>query len=268
MEFPVALSDPGFLSSRTWNGDKVLEAMVQKWPVYNGEQGFPDETVLHSVQIVLLGSTLTAQYRVSKTDSLTVIVVQGEQPGDACPTFVGWATTRLGKFSKVIDLSIQGQENAFANVKADWLLGQTRVRLTCFAVKAYGEWIPGLVALQYAHKDTLPAFEDLVYIECTSTKKYVGNLTNPRVEETAPLTFIIDPNARMLLRRDGLAFLETKKYSDEEIVAARDDEKGNTIFKLDRVTGGYQSTIRLKGDSRTGIDQWGKCTRIDPGRRF
>ena len=266
---PEALSDPQFLSSRSWKGDKGLEAVVRNWPAYTEKQGFDDKTVLNRAEVTVLGSTFEAEYRVFKTDSLAEIVLLGDEPGDFCPTFLAWATKRLGSANKVIDLSNLGQQDAWASVTADWLFGQTRVQLSCAGAKLYSKWIrPGLVVLMYRHKDQLKALEDLIYIECSATRKVVGRLADGRTEEAEPLTLIIDPNNRRVIRSDKSAFLKTDNYTDDEILASYEEKSAKGEFRLNRVTGHYRWNVRMKEDSRNGVDQWGKCSRADPSRKF
>jgi hypothetical protein len=132
----------------------------------------------------------------------------------------------------------------------------------------HGEFIPIFAALRYDHKDHLEALEDLIYIECSVTKKYVGSISSGTTIEDPPLILIIDPNNKELLARNKGSFLKTTKYTDEEILASKEDQKGRAEFQLDRVTGNYKWILRLKPNGNNGIDFWGKCSRVDPGRKF
>jgi hypothetical protein len=267
---PEALLDPQFLRSCTWKVDKRIQEIVSNWQGYTEKQEFVDKTVLNKVQVTVLGITFTAEYRVFITDSLAEIVLfSGSDYGeDFCPAFLGWATKHLGKPDKIIDRSSLGRDSSFNDVTADWLLGQSRVQLGCSGTNIHGKFIPIIASLVYSHKDRLKALEDLIYIECSLTTKYVGSLSARKMEEGPPLTLIIDSNRRELLKRNKLLFLKTTKYTDEEILASTEDEKGKQDFRLDRVTGNYEWIIRLKPNSRDGADCWGKCLRVDPGRRF
>ena len=263
---PEALLDPQFLRGCTWKEDKRIQEIVKNWPSYAEKQGFPDKTVLNKEQLAILGIKFTAEYRVFNTDSLAEIVLWHEQDygDDFCPAFFELTTKRLGKPDKIIDRS----SSSFYNLTADWLLGQSRIQLICSGMTLNGKFMPVLAALRYDHKDHLKALEDLIYIECSVTKKFVGSISSGKTEEGPPLILIIDPNNKALLGRNKSAFLNTTKYTDEKILASKEDQKGKTEFQLDRVTGNYKWIVRLKPNTSDGIDHWGKCSRVDPGRKF
>lgn len=266
-----ALSDPQFVRNLSWKADKDLEAVVRNWPAYTGAQGFEDKTVLKTADVTILDTVFTAEYRVFKANSFAEVVLlhKSNYGEDFCPAFLGWTGKRLGKPDKVLDRSVLGRDSSFNDVAADWLLGQTRVQLTCAGAKLYGGYVPAIAVLIYRHQDQLKALEDLIYIECSSTKKYVGPLLADRpTEDGPPLTLIIDPNGGKLLGRDKSLFLKPDKYTDEEILASEEDDKRKQDFRLDRVTGNYQWNIRLKSDTRNGLNQWGRCSRVDPARKF
>lgn len=267
---PEALLDPQFLRSCTWKEDKGIQEIVKKWPSYTEKQGFSDKTVLNQTQVTILGITFRAEYRVFNTDSLAEITLwhENEYGEDFCPTFLELVTKRLGKPDKIIDQSSSAKDSSFYNVTADWLLGQSRVQLWCSGMTLDGKFIPVLAVLRYDHKDHLKALEDLIYIECSVTRKFVGSISSETTEERPPLILIIDPNGKKLLSRDKSSFLKTTKYTDEEILASKEDEKGKADFQLDRVTGNYKWIFRLKPNSSDGMDSWGKCSRVDPGRKF
>lgn len=262
--------DPQFLRSCTWKEDKQIQEIVRNWPSYAEKQGFPDKIVLNKGQVALLGIKFTAEYRVFNTDSLAEIVLWHEQDygEDFCPAFLELATKRLGKPDKIIDRSSSDKDGSFYNVTANWLLGQSRVQLACSGMTMHGKFIPVLAVLRYDHKDHLKALEDLIYVECSVTKKFVGSISSGTTVENPPLILIIDPNNKELLARNKGSFLKTTKYTDEEILASKEDQKGKAEFQLDRVTGNYKWIFRLKPNSNDGIDFWGKCSRVDPGRKF
>ncbi len=264
-----ALSDPQFVRTWTWKAGGSLETMLRDWPAYTGRQEFDDKTVVSSAQMTILGNAFTTEYRVFSNNSQAELAIYSDSHSeDFCPAFLGWVSKRLGRPSKIVDLSKIGRESGFADVTADWLLGQTRVQLSCFEAKVHNRYIPGLAVLLYRRKDRLKVLEDLAYIDCSSTKKYVGFLADRRTEETVLLRLIIDPNRGLLLWPDTLPFLETRKYTDKEILASIEDEKVRHDFRLDRMTGSYQWNVRVKEDSRTGVDQWGNCSQVDPPGMF
>jgi hypothetical protein len=263
---PEALLDPQFLRGCTWKEDKRIQEIVKNWPSYAEKQGFPNKTVLNKEELTILGIKFTAEYRVFNTDSLAEIILWHEQDyGDEfCPAFLELTTKRLGKPDRIIDRS----SSSFYNVTADWLLGQSRIQLICSGTTLNGKFIPVLAALRYDHKNHLKALEDLIYIECSVTKKFVGSTSSGTTVEDPPLILIIDPNNKELLARNKGPFLKTTKYTDEEILASKEDLKGKAEFQLDRVTGNYKWIFRLKPNSNDGIDFWGRCSRVDPGMKF
>ncbi len=266
---PQALSDPQFVSSWTWKSGGSPEGVVRAWPAYAGKQPFDNKRVVSRAQVMILDGKFNAEYRVFSNNSEAELAIYGvEHDEDFCPIFLMWTIQRFGKPNKIIDLSKIGRENSFADLTADWLLGQTRVQLSCFEAKVENRYITGPAVLLYRHKDSLKALEDLVYIDCSSTKRYVGLLANLEPKTAVPLKLIIDPNHHLLLWPDTLPFLETTKYTDKEILASMEDENVRHEFRLDLTTSSYQWNVRVKQDSRTGLDQWGKCSRVDPPGMF
>jgi len=265
--FPDALVDPAFLVTRTWKADEGLDSVTRNWLPYTGEQGFEDRTVTRRSQVTLLGRPFDAEYRVLTADSLLEIVFIGNRFDELfCSELFDWASKHLGKPSTKLDRSKDALESV--HIEADWTIGEGRVQISCAGVKIGDGSMPGLAMLVYRHQSHLRRLVDFVYIECSSTKRYVGKLSGSSTEDEAALTFIVDPNSSKILRRDKRPFLDTRKFTDEQIVASIQDEKRSDYFVLDRVTGNYQWQTRLKNDKNTGLDRWGKCLRIDPGKKF
>lgn len=267
---PEALLDPQFLRSCTWKEDKQIQEIVKNWPSYTEKQGFSDKIVLNEGQVVLLGIKFTAEYRVFNSDSLAEIVLLSHQNygEEFCPAFRELATKHLGKPDKIIDRTNLEKDGYLYDVTTDWLFGQSRVQLKCSGMTLNGEFIPIFAALRYDHKDHLKALEDLIYIECSVTRKFVGSLSTETTKERPPLILIIDPNNKQLLGRNKGSFLKTTKYTDEEILASKEDQKAKADFRLDRVAGNYEWILRFKPNSHDGMDSWGKCSRVEPGKKF
>jgi len=273
LPFPAVFVDRGFLIGRSWKGDEEIERVMQNWPAYNDKQGFDDKTVLRRVTVSILGRPFDAEYRVFKNDSTQEVAVFGSDFGeDFCSALFDWAMKNLGKPAKVLEWSnsrsVRTWTETWSQKDADWAVGTGRIQIACAGLKIADEYVPALSTLIYRHETQLKPLEDLVHITCSSTKKYVGRFVERSLEESAPLNLILDPNHSKILRRDRTAFLETKKFTDEEILASKEDPKGTMLFRLDRIAGSYHWTIRLKDDKSTGIDQWGNCTRIEPGKKF
>src|SRR5438128_12141626 len=74
---PRALSDPALLAGHTWRLDPSIDKAVSNWPLYEGEQGFADKTVLRRVELQVAGATLEAEYRVFLKEPLAEIVLSG-----------------------------------------------------------------------------------------------------------------------------------------------------------------------------------------------
>jgi hypothetical protein len=165
-------------------------------------------------------------------------------------------------------MSRSGKEQSWVELEADWLFGQIRVQATCGGVRMGDTFIPAAVHVLYRHHTRLKALQDLVYIQCSVTKKYVGTLDKGTTEQGAPFALIIDPNRERLLRADKSPFSQTERYSDEEIVTAERTDERSVILKLNRVVGSYLMEVRLKKNPNTGLDQWGKCERVNPERKF
>jgi hypothetical protein len=271
--FPEVLFQRQFLTARSWKADEALDFATRNWPTYAEKQGFEDKTVLRRTTVNVLGSPFTAEFRVFKYDATQEVAVFGRDYGEAfCSTLFDWAIKNLGEPAKILEWTetsaVRTVTNTWSEKDADWAIGQGRVRIGCSGLKIGDGYVPALSTLIYRHQAQLKPLEDLVYIECSSTQKYVGKLSERSTEESAPLSFIVDPNRQKILRRDRSPFLETTTFSGEEILASKEQEKGTNTFRLDRITGGYQWTTRLKGDTSTGMDRWGKCVRIEPGKKF
>lgn len=89
------------------------------------------------------------------------------------------------------------------------------------------------------------------------------------VREGAPVHSIVEPNWKML-RWSKEVFTKAERFTDEQIVVVREREEQNEKFvdriEIDRVTGNYKRTfLSPKGH---GVEQWGTCTRVAPGKKF
>ena len=274
--FPEVFVERGFLTGRSWKGDEEIDLATRNWPAFTDKQGFDDKTVLRKATVSVLGRRLTAEYRVFKADSTQEVVFVGSEYDEGfCSALFEWAVKNLGKPAKILEWSsskpskpVSPWTETWSEKEADWAVGDGRVQIGCSGLKIADGYVPALSILVYRHQAQLKPLEDLVYIECSSTGKYVGRLANRSTEESAPLSLIVDPNHHQILRRDRSAFLETKKFTDEEILASKEEEKSTMSFRLDRIAGSYYWAIRLKDDKSTGLDRWGKCTRIEPGKKF
>ena len=274
-KMPSELLSQDFLRARSWKADKGLEAFVHDWPRYSGNQE-NDRTTISNVSIDLLGVTFEAQYRVFKSDDSFLaeyaeiaLLHKDKYSENFCPSLLSSLTAGLGEPSKILDRSTVLKDSGFYHHSADWLIGQTRVKFDCSGMVMHGSYIPVAASLIYRYRDHLKPLEDLIVVECSKTTKYVGPLFRDyAVEQSAPVTLIIDPNDRNLLRRDKLPFLKTVKYTDDEIIASEDAENGKQDFRLDRLTGNYEWKIRTKRDLSNGSDNWGKCSRVNAERRF
>jgi hypothetical protein len=268
--FPPALLDPKFLASQTWDQTSAVENVVTDWSPYLEKQGFSDRTVLKGTKIEILGSAFEAEYRVFKnTPSLEIFFHSGA--GDYkndCSSFLGWSTRYLGTPDKAIDRSIPGKGDSFTDVEAEWLFGQTRVQAMCGGVKMGDSFIAALVAIVYGHHARLKTLQDLVYIQCSATKKYVGSFDKRATEQGAPLGLIIDPARERLLRGNKYPFTKTDRYSNDEIIASESNKDGSAVLNLNRVTGSYLMQVRIRMDANSGYDQWGKCEKVNPERKF
>lgn len=277
---PRILTDPTLLASRTWKSDTGLEKAVSDWPLYEGKQEFDDKTVVRRGQVQVAGVVLEADYRIRVKDSYAEVVLIGPAdknggPADKfdapmCIRFSEWTAPMLGVPSKVIDLSSPVEkDNAILDIDADWLLGETRVKLSCSGVKLDGKFLSGVVMVTYGHHTMQKALEDLIYIECSSTRKFVGRSAEGRgATEEAPVRFMINPNDGTVRRWDKSTIGKTQRYSDEDIVTTWGNEERSFQLRLDRRAGSYLLEIRRKNDPRTGLDTWGKCARTTPDKKF
>jgi hypothetical protein len=268
--FPKDLIDPAFLRQLTWRADKRLENAVAGWPAYSGDQGFQGKISLRQAHVRILGSLFEAEYLTYKMTGDAEILINYDQLNagfDAAPdcgAMLTWVERALGLPKKVVDLSTPRG----LDLMADWLFGETRVQFGCSGVWLYGRdrLLPASVSLRYNHRDRLAVLEEPFHLECSSQAKYVG-LPDKTVSEEAPLILIVDPNHKRLLLADRSNFGETETFTDEEIIAVREDEEGKSLIRINRVTANYRRIILLKSGS-VGIDQWGTCVRVAPGKKF
>lgn len=258
--FPKELIDPAFLRQLTWRTDKRLEHVVSGWPTYSGDQGFQDRIVHRRTRVRILESLFDAEYRTYKNKAEAEILIHGGAGDvtDDCDALLTWIKRALGRPEKIVDLS----RESGTEIYADWLFGDSRMRFQCLAP----EFIPLLIALHYNHRERLAALEDPIHLECSVQQKYVG-LEDAKVSEEPPLLFIVDPNLKMLRWSNKSSFGKTETFTNEKIAEVREDEKTVSRIAIDRVTANYLRTIRLK-NGRGGLDQWGKCIRVAPGKKF
>jgi hypothetical protein len=193
----------------------------------------------------------------------------GDYKGD-CASFLTWVTKKFGKPSTMVDMSRPGKQESWVEWTADWSFGQTRVQATCGGLQMGSDtFVPALVALMYRHHTMLAAVQDLIYVECSATRKFVGSLDQGKApEQGAPWTLIVDPNSRRLLRHNKSPFSKTERYSDEEIVATDSNENASMNIQLNRITGSFSAQTRLKKEPRAGSDTWGKCERASGEKKF
>jgi hypothetical protein len=269
-----ALTDPAFLTSRTWKSDPGLDKAVSDWPLYDGKQEFEDKTVLRRVEFQVAGVVFEAQYRVFLKDPFAEIVLLsgGKFDESFCVRFSEWTKPMFGVPAKVIDMSLPPRKDeAYIQLEADWLLGATRIQFFCAGARIGDSFVPGAAYLLYSHQTMLKALEDLIYIECSSTTKYVGRLAGERgtTEEDVPTRFMINPNDNSVRGWDKEPIKgKMQRYSDEEIVTTWSDKKYSSVLRLDRRAGSYLIQTRLKGDERSGLDRWGKCSRTTSEKKF
>lgn len=273
--FPKELLSPDFIRNLTWKTDPRLAQIVNKWPAYIGEQGFEDRIVLNQTETRIMGVKFQVEYREFKANSMGEILlltgVKDDHGKDFCTSFVEWGAKHYGKPHKVIDLStVPNKEGGFfENLWADWEIGQTRIKMVCSGAVVYGSYIPGVSLVMYRQKDQEKALEELIYIECSRTSKDFGPLfKDSPIQQQPPFILIINPNDRDLRRQDKSFFLKTNKFSDAEILASEENEKGTHEMRIDRTTGNYEWKIRMKPDIRNGVDQWGKCSQYIPKKQF
>lgn len=157
--------------------------------------------------------------------------------------------------------------SSILNLWADWLFGNTRVRLRCSGVWIEGKFTPIEFILSYSHRDRYAALEDPIQIECSYQLSSISG-DDKSVTEGPPIGFIIDPNLKMLLSASKSP-LPTVKFTDEEIVVDIVSKSQTTedSIRIDRVTGGYRRTVGEKGGG-SGVQGLGKCVPVAPGKKF
>jgi hypothetical protein len=277
--FPKELIDPSFLRQLTWRADKRIEQVVAGWPTYPDDQESQNWIVRRRTTIRILGSLFDAEYRTYKNNSETEIIVEAKGPDmvtDDCNPLLAWVKRALGQPKKVVDLTaefeiIGGPTNTATvkDFKADWLFGDSRIWFACFAAVSKAEVTSIVISLHYAHRERLPALKDPIHLECTVKEKLLGKLADSKVREGAPVRSIADPNWKTL-RWSNAVFGKAERFTDEHIVAVRELEVRNGKWvdriEIDRVTGNYERTLLSPDGNR--LEQWGKCTRVAPGKKF
>ena len=262
-QLPEVLTNPQWLSGRTWKLDGDVEGLVRDWPVYGEKQQFEEKTVLKRTRLKVLGGIFDAEYRVFKKDQVAEIAIYGNEFGQRfCSAFLDRSEGRLGKPSKLFDLS-QGQGQSYVEIRAEWLLGETRVQFVCTGTTFSAKFIPLLATIVYQQKDSPRTPLDLVYLECSaSTTRDVGPDSPKPADQEAPMVVIIDTFREALLSQSKVYLGKTTKYSEKEISVSLETDKSIGVFRLDRITGAYLWTARAKGDSRLTLNSSGKCSAI------
>lgn len=271
--FPKELIDPAFLRQLTWRADKRLEQVVAGWPTYSGEQKSQDKTLRRHTRIRILGSLFDAQYQTYKNKADATIFIWGgaDNVTDDCDALLTWIKQALGQPKKIVDFSLKtGTEKIGTEIYADWLFGDSRMQFGCLGTWFKSKFIPNLIYLNYAHPERLAALEDPIHLECSVKQKFVGKGAPRNVSEEAPLLFIVDPNQGTLRWSEKHDFGKTEMFTDEKIIAVDEYEKDNVKrvdrIEIDRVTANYLRTI--SASDGVGLEQWGKCIRAAPGKKF
>ncbi len=266
--FPKELRDPAFLRQLTWRADKRLENVFAGWRKFSSDEQILDDLIIQRGAIIrILESDALAVYATYKTegDAQLVIDWRGDTATVDCDALFAWVKGALGQPEKVIDLSSISAGN-IANLKADWLFGETGVRLVCIGGWIEGKYIPAVTFLTYNQRKRLAALKDPIQLECSSQERRIGG-DDQTLHEVPPIGFIIDPNDKELLRgANKVPYEKQEKFTDEEIVAGFEDEKGAVQIRIDRVTANYMFTLHLKNGY--GFEQWGKCVSVAPGKKF
>jgi hypothetical protein len=264
-EFPQNLLNTSFLETRTWKRDSALELITAAWPKFEGKQGFEDKTVVKATEVRLLDTIFQAEYRVFKKEPVAEIIFLGDDFSEGfCSQSLEWLGGYYGKPRKTIDLSTTN----FLTVESEWLFGETRIKLQCVGARLDDKFVPGVTVLVYRHKDWMAELKDIVYINCSGSRKFVGNFTDGKIEQDSQFSLIIDPNGHQVLRRNKEPLGKVTKYTEEEITVAWEMKDNSQVLVLDRLAGTYRRQFRLKKDTRTGIDAWGECSKITSEQKF
>jgi hypothetical protein len=264
--FPKELRDPAFLRQLTWRADKRLENVFAGWRKFSSDEQIDDDQIIHHGAIIrILESNVLAVYATYKPEGDAHLVIQWSENTATvdCDALFTWAKETLGQPDQVVDLSSAGN---IANLKADWLFGETRVRLVCIGGWIEGKYIPAVTLLTFNQRKRLAALKNPIQLECSSQERRIGG-DDQTVREVPPMGFIIDPNDKELLRgKNKVPYEKQEKFTDEEVVAGFEEEKGTVQIRIDRVTASYMFTVRLKDGY--GSEQWGKCVSVAPGKKF
>ena len=263
---PDVFLDPTFLASRSWKADQKIEEAVREWAMYSGEQGFEEKSVRRRTEVEILGVTFEARYLIFKEGEIAEIAfLSTNHPENFCVKLSEWTQKKFGAPGHLIDTSTP----SYIDIQADWLFNEVRVRLICGELNSYGKHIPILATIIYRQKDYLEGLKDLIYIECSASRRTL-NVESKKIEEptTAPPTmWIIDPNGKRLLRGNRSNFGKTDLYSEEEVVASDKNKESVLEIRINRLTGNYLTKVKLN-DSSNGLEEWGLCSRIEPGKKF
>jgi hypothetical protein len=258
-EFPLNLLNRNFLETRPWKRDSALELISAAWPKFEGKQDFEDRTVVRTTQVRLFDVIFQAEYRLFNTEPVAEISFSSDDFGES---FCSQSLERLGGYygkpRKTIDLSTPN----VLTVESEWLFGETRIKQKCLGARLDEKFIPVVMVLVYRHKDWLPELKDIVYINCSGSRKFVGNFADGEVKQGTQFSLIIDPNGKQVLRRNKESLGKVTKFTDEEISVSWEMKDNNQVLILDRLAGTYRHQFRLKEDSHTGIDAWGECSKI------
>jgi hypothetical protein len=265
---PKELRDPAFLRQLTWRADGELDNVVAGWLEDSGKTLRGDSIIQRFAVIRILESDFLATYAVRNIKGDAEVVIDSDNHNNKmadCNALFTWAKGAFGQPEKAVDLSIM---SSIANLEADWLFADTRVRLLCSGVWIEHKFTPAVVFLRYNHREHFAALEDPIQLECSSQISSDGD--DKTVREAPPVGFIIDLNDKRLLWADNkFPVGKTVKFSDEEIVA--DLANGSQMLKdqirVDRVTASFVRTVSIEGGG-SGTQRWGKCVRVAPGKKF
>src|SRR5579863_2515574 len=263
--FPTELSSTDFLNNLTWKSDDNLNQIIASWPKFSGPQGFQDKSVEKRTTVKLLGGDFMAEYRVFHKDNASELVFFSDEqfPREFCGESLNWATGKFGQPEGLADI----QTETAVKIRGSWRLGNTRVRLVCIGYQGEMKFISGLAILAFAPLHYSIPVENLAYIECSGTQRNFAGASDLGQRDGTPFSLIIDSNEKVLLKRDGLPFLQTDQFSQDEIKASEKIKTVELNFALDRITGSYKYDVIFENQSGRS-EEHGKCSKVDKARKF
>jgi hypothetical protein len=264
---PHEFTDRELLTNTKWTEETFFQGITSNWDTYTGEQGLEGKDVLRSAEMEICGVIFSVKAARFKSDGVYQFIFSTE-PGESFPKdfrekFMGCAEKTWGVPFKDIDYSREVKEGSVDNHDTEWDLGNTVISFSYFGAEIYGGWVPGLCLFQITQSGKYPPLKDLICLKCEGQRKFSGREQGNEIEPVNPFVIFVDLNRNEILRQDKSELEKIVKVSQDYFVAEQQEKDLKSTFTIDRKLGTYELRIASAVNAAYGMNEWGKCEKID-----